>query len=100
MGDAMTETICEEIFSERSAICEFDGLLTREEAEKRGMLESETYRKSCEIRTVLDMPLSSRAGYMDRVEKLRGAKAANELREAVRDEWFKRRAADARRKAG
>ena len=99
MGGAVIETICEEIREERSAICEFDGLLTREEAEKRGMLESETYRKSCEIRTVLDMPQASRAGYMDRVEKLRGAKAANELRESVRDEWLKRRAADARRKA-
>ena len=92
MGDAVTETICEEIREERSAICEFDGLLTREEAEARGMLESETYRKSCEIRTVLEMPTTSRAGYMDRVEKLRGAKAANELRNAVRTEWLRRKA--------
>jgi len=88
----MTETICKEIREERAAICEFDGMLTREEAEQRGMLESETYRRSCEIRTVLDMPQASRAGYMDRVEKMRGAKAANELRESVRNEWFKRRA--------
>lgn len=87
-----TEVICKEIAEERAAICEFDGLLTRAEAEVRGILESETYRKSCEIRTVLDMPQSSRAGYMDRVEQMRGVKAANELRESVRKEWMRRKA--------
>lgn len=86
-----TELICKEIAEERAGICEFDGLLTREEAEAQGALESEAYRQACEVRTVLDMPMAKRSGYLDRVAYLRGDKAANELRNLVRTEWLRRR---------
>ena len=47
-----------EIREERAAICEFDGLLTREQAEKQGLLESEQYRVACEVRKAMEMPLN------------------------------------------
>ena len=53
----MSEEIAAEIFEERAGICEFSGLMTREQSEAMGMLESEKYRQACEVRTVLAMPL-------------------------------------------
>lgn len=88
----MTETICKEIAEERAGICEFDGLLTREQAEAQGLLESEAYRNSCEVRHVIGLDLNQRRDYLDRVEKVRGLVPGSKLREAVRTEWIKRRA--------
>lgn len=88
----MTETICKEIAEERAGICEFSGLMTREQAEAQGLLESETYRHSCEVRHVIGLELNDRRDYLDRVEKVRGVAAGSKLREDVRTEWIKRRA--------
>lgn len=87
----MTETICKEIAEERAGICEFSGLLTREQAEAQGRLESEAYRHSCEVRHVIGLDLNQRRDYLDRVEKVRGLASGSKLREDVRTEWMKRR---------
>lgn len=78
-----------EIFEERSAICEFDGLLTREEAEKQGLLESERWRKDCEIRYVMNLPFAERRPYLNSVEKVRGKESADKLRNDVMVEWLR-----------
>ena len=85
------EQSCSEIKEERAAACEFDGLMTREQAEAQGELESEAYRQACEVRHVLGLSLSERQEYLNRVEKVRGVSAGGELREAVRAEWIIRR---------
>ena len=82
-----------EIYEERSAIAEFDGLLTREEAERRGLLEAEAYRHACEVRTVAAMPLMERRAFLDDVENRRGAKAADKLRYGLTQLWLERKAA-------
>ena len=87
------EQACSEIKEERAAICEFDGLMTHEQAEAQGVLESEAYRQACEVRHVLGLALIERQEYLDRVEKVRGARAGGELREAVRKEWMRRKSA-------
>ena len=89
----VTSEIAAEVFSERSAICEFDGLLTREAAEAMGLSQSEKYRFACEVRTVLSMPFESRRDYLNDVEKKRGKGAADALRAAVQTEWIRRKAA-------
>lgn len=87
-----SELIAEEIREERAAICEYDGLMTREQAEAQGELESEAYRQACEVRYVLGLSLIERQEYLDRVEKVRGVRAGGELRAAVRKEWLRRKA--------
>lgn len=42
--------VAEEMAEERAAIMEFDGLLTRTEANRLGLLESERWREACEVR--------------------------------------------------
>lgn len=86
-------TTAAEIAEERAGICEFDGLLTREEAERQGKLESEQWRQACEVRKALSMPLLERQEFLVDVEKKRGKKAADELRSFVQAEWFRRKAA-------
>ena len=85
------ELVCAEIQEERAGICEFDGLMTRKDAERMGMLESDAYRMACEVRTVLGWSLTKRRDYLDMAEKIRGAHAVGELREAVRLEWLRRK---------
>ena len=85
------DEIATEVFEERAAICEFSGLMTREQAEAMGKLASDDYRAACEVRAVLEMPTKSRKPYLDLVEVKRGLEAANVLRNAVRDEWTKRK---------
>ena len=81
-----------EIESERSAICEIDGLLTREQAEAQGLLESDRYKASCEVRAVLAMPFSERKPYLTMVGEKRGLPARDALAKAVNDEWLRRKA--------
>ena len=81
-----------EIREERAAICEFDGLLTREQAEKQGLLESEQYRVACEVRKVLEMPLNERREYLAKVDHARGKSSGQELRAQVQAEWLRRKA--------
>lgn len=87
----MTDILAE-IYEERAAIREYDGLMTREEAERLGKLDAEEYRDSCEVRTALAMPLVDRRLYLDDVEKKRGKFAAAKLRDAVLKEWLRRKA--------
>lgn len=87
-----TEVIAEEIRIERAAICEFDGLLTREQAEAQGLLESEQYRSACEVRAILVMPFEKRRPFLFDVEKSRGKAHADKLREIVQAEWLRRKA--------
>lgn len=92
-----------EIYEERSAICQFDGLLTREEAEKQGKLASEEWREACEVRYICDMPTrKARVEYLSGVEKKRGQAAANRLKGLVMKVWNKMNnaLADAGREAG
>lgn len=81
-----------EMAEERAGILEFDALLTREEAERIGKLESEEWRHACEVRTVLAMKGSAqRREYLDMVDSRRGKVAGNKLRDAVSKEWLARR---------
>ena len=87
----MSEEIATEIFEERAAICEFSGLMTREQAEAMAMLESEKYRQACEVRTVLAMPLDERRPFLSAVERKRGKAHADQLRGLVQAEWLRRK---------
>jgi hypothetical protein len=87
-----TETIAAEVFEERSAICEHDGLLTREQAEAQGKLEADEYRMACEVRTVLAMPFVERNPYLQKVQLVRGLAARDVLAKAINDEWIRRKA--------
>ena len=81
-----------EMAEERAGILEFEALLTREEAEKRGLLESESWRHACEVRHVANMPsLSARREYLSSVESQRGKKSADKLRSDIQREWLARR---------
>lgn len=84
----------DEIYSERAAICEFDGLITREQAEAQGMLESQRYRESCEARDVVQTyyPDSVKLQlYLAKVLTQRGEKATNKLRADCRLAWKDKR---------
>ena len=81
-----------EIYSERAGIVEHSGLMTREQAEAQGKLESEQFRMACEVRTVLAMPFSERKTYLFMVGERRGKEAKEALSIGVRDEWMRRKA--------
>jgi hypothetical protein len=81
----------DEIYNERAGICEFDGLLTREQAEAQGLLESDRYKAACEVRHVLAMPFSERKPYLTMVGEKRGLVARDVLAKAVNDEWLRRK---------
>lgn len=51
---------------------------------------SEEHRHACEVRTVLDMPLDRRGGYIDLVANRRGVEAARVLRADVYRTWIAR----------
>jgi hypothetical protein len=81
-----------EVFEERSAIREFDGLMTREEAERLGKLDAEDYRHACEVRHVLSLPSSqARRSYLAQAENARGVSSVKRLRDDVRKEWERNR---------
>ena len=87
------EIACNERFEERAGIVEYCGLLTREEAEKQGKLESEDYRRSCELRTIHNMDVPQRRDYFSKVQKARGKESAECLREAFRAYWISQKVA-------
>lgn len=91
MNESDLFAVAEEIREERAAIAEHDGLLSREDAERLGLLEAERYREACEVRYVLTIHGSAaRKAYLDACEKHRGKAAADKLRDAVRAEWNRR----------
>lgn len=82
----------EDFKDERAAVLEFEGLLSREEAERRALLESEEFRHACEVRYVLAIQGSAaRKAYLDLCEKRRGKVSADRLRETVRTAWLAER---------
>lgn len=90
----MTGDLFGEVFEERAAIREFDGLLTREEAERLGLLDAEEWRHACEVRHVLSLGSAmDRRGYLAQAENHRGTKAVKRLRDDVKKEWERRKAA-------
>lgn len=90
----MTGDLFGEVFEERAAIREFDGLMTREDAERLGLLDAEEWRHACEVRHVLSLGSSAdRRGYLAQAENHRGVKAVKRLRDDVKKEWERRRAA-------
>lgn len=91
MNEADLFAVAEEIREERSAIAEHDGLLSREDAERLGLLESARYMEDCEIRYILALRgKEARKAYLDLCEAKRGKAAADKLRDAVRAEWNRR----------
>jgi hypothetical protein len=81
----------QEFFEERAAIMEFDGLLTREEAERRGKLETEEYRHACEVREIASWPLQARRAHITGVEHWRGKAAADRIKSDLLKLWEKRK---------
>jgi hypothetical protein len=55
-------------------------LLTREQAARFGLLDSEAYRHACEVRELARRPDEEREALLTRIEKLRGKSAAYRLR--------------------
>lgn len=84
-------TAAAEMAEERAAIREFDGLMTRADAERLGKLESEEWRHACEVRFALSLPLPERRDFLAKVEKSRGVVVANRLRQLVSEEWMRRK---------
>ena len=73
-----------EFFNERAAIYEHLGEKQREEAERLARADTEAYRHSCEIDSIVRM-YRERGGdavksYLLKVEKSRGSNAAERLR--------------------
>lgn len=76
-----------EFFNERAAIYEYLGEKEREEAEKLARADTEAYRHSCEIDSIVRMYREHGGdrvkSYLLQVEKARGSAAAARLREAA-----------------
>ena len=86
------EEAAKEVFEERAAIAEFDGLLTREEAEKLGLLASRRYLEDCEINEICNMPsLEQRKTYLAMIEKARGKAATDHIKNQLQREWMRRK---------
>jgi hypothetical protein len=78
----------EEVRAEREAICEIDGLMTKAQAEKQGLLESERYLLSNQIRFVCAMQgKADRDAYFELVTKRDGQDYADRLRGLAMKHW-------------
>lgn len=87
----LEETIDGEFFEERAAIREYDGGMSRSDAERHAARDVEKYRHECEVRWVVGLAtLEARRTYLSDVEKVRGKAAADRLRDDVRIAWEKR----------
>lgn len=88
----MTEELFAEVAAERSAIHQFEGGLTREEADKLAATSTELFRHQCEIRDVVARYKKAVATYGEKKAKIaidkfyeqvaghRGQPAADRLR--------------------
>jgi hypothetical protein len=72
-----------EVEAERTGICQYEALMTREQAEAQGMLAAESYRFACEVSAVYSM--DDQPSYYKMVEEKRGNSARVRLEFAVRD---------------
>lgn len=76
----------DELFQERAAVMEYDGGLSREEAEKA----TRQHMHECEVRYCIKQFYpdgNAMAAHLDLVDKRRGKEAGNKLRVDVRRAW-------------
>jgi len=78
----------DEIYNERAGICEYSGLLTREEAEALGMLESKAWIYACLLKTINEMTESKRIEYYRHVTSSRGEELARKIKHDVGMYWI------------
>lgn len=80
-----------ELFNERAGIREFDGGLSREEAERRAAEDVQRAKHRCEIRSILRLYGAEGIKGVDRfinlVAEKRGADAAARLQEEAIAQW-------------
>lgn len=89
--DAQIIADAEEHRAERAAIYHFEGMLRYEEAEKRGLLESEQYRISHQIRFACALSKADRDKYWAMVEQRDGKAYMESLRELALNHWNEKR---------
>lgn len=77
--------------AERAAIYHFEGMLPYEEAERRGLLESEQHRISCQIRFACALSKADRDRYWQLVERRDGKEYMERLRELTLKHWNEKR---------
>lgn len=77
--------------AERAAIYHFEGMIRYEEAERRGLLESEQHRISCQIRFACALSKNDRDRYWKLVEQREGKEAMEKLRELALNYWNEKR---------
>ncbi len=86
MGAGMDDlfAVGDEIREERAAVREFDGGLSRDEAERLGMLESREWLTACLVRDVAAMEsFEQRKNFVENYRRHHGAEAADALRDAL-----------------
>ena len=81
----------EEYGNERAAIYQFEGVIPYKEAEKRGLLESEQHRISCQIRFACALSKADRDSYWQLVERRDGKEYMEKLRELTLEHWNAKR---------
>jgi hypothetical protein len=74
-----------------TAIAEFDGVLPFAEAERRGLLESDQHRISCQIRFACALSKPDRDKYWIMVEERDGKEYMEKLRELALIHWNEKR---------
>jgi len=89
--DAHIIADAEEHGNERAAIYHFEGLIPYQEAEKRGLLESEQHRISCQIRFACALSKADRDSYWQLVERRDGKAYMEKLRELALIHWNEKR---------
>ena len=77
--------------AERAAIYHFEGMLSYEEAERRGLLESEQHRISSQIRFACALSKNDRDLYWAMVERRDGKAYMEKLRELALNYWNEKR---------
>ena len=81
----------EEYGNERAAIYQFEGMLSFQEAERRGLLESEQHRISSQIRFACALSKADRDSYWGLVERRDGKEYMEKLRELALQHWKEKR---------
>ena len=76
---------------ERAAIYQFEGMLPYQEAERRGLLDSERHRISSQIRFACALSKNDRDRYWQLVERRDGKEYAEKLRELALNYWNEKR---------
>lgn len=74
-------------FEERAAIMEFDGLMTRKEAEEKALTDSREWMEACELRMLLKMNVEGRRQYFQEVARKRGEQAEKDLKQKFLQVW-------------